>query len=143
MSILNNIKASLFKTSFRILRYNSTAAQNEDRILPAVAEAREKDLPVDIQNPFEKERPQCVLCKYDIEPEYKNVQLLSQFVSRFTGRVHSRNITGLCEEKQKKLELEISKARKAGLMPYAYKDPKFYKDPSLYNPEKPIRPHNY
>lgn len=143
MSLLKNIRTSLFRRSYQLFRYNSTAAQKDDRILPTVAEAREKDLPVEIENPFEKEKPQCVLCKYDIEPDYKNVQLLSQFVSRFTGRVHARNVTGLCEAKQKEIEFEISRARRAGLMPYTYKDPQLYKDPALYNPERPLRPHKY
>ena len=143
MALTRFIKSLTFRQPLRIFRYSTRSVQEDDRLPPAVLEAREKDLPVDIKNPFEKPKPKCVLCEYDIEPEYKNVQLLSQFVSRFTGRVHDRHITGLCEEKQKKVEEEIRKARQAGLMAYAYKDPQFYKDPSLYNPDKPIRPHKY
>lgn len=142
MALVNYLKYTIFKEPLRILRY-STKVKQDDRLPPGVIEARETDLPVEMENPFAPPKPKCVLCEYDIEPEYKNVQLLSQFISRFTGRIHDRHITGLCELKQKKVVIEIRKAQAAGLMGYTFKDPKFYKDPSLYNPDKPIRPHKY
>lgn len=46
--------------------------------------------------------------------DYKNTRLLSQFISRFTGRVYGRHITGLCRHKQDEVEKEIKKAREAG-----------------------------
>lgn len=39
------------------------------------------DQPVDMPNPFKKEKVECILCKHKIEPDYKNVKLLSQFQS--------------------------------------------------------------
>lgn len=68
-----------------------------------------------MENPFTKERKLCILCKYNIQPDYKNVRLLSQFQSRFTGRIYGRHITGLCKAKQEKVETEISKAQSAGI----------------------------
>jgi len=56
----------------------------------------------------------------DIEPDYKNVRLLSQFQSRYTGRIYGRHITGLCKHKQMKLEQEIAKAQSAGTYIYIY-----------------------
>ena len=47
-----------------------------------------------MRNPYEKEQRQCILCKYEIEVNYKNPRLLSQFVSPFTGKLYDRNITG-------------------------------------------------
>lgn len=96
-----------------------------------------------MQNPFEKEKPQCILCKMDITPNYKNVRLLSQFQSRYTGRIYGRHITGLCKAKQEQVEKEIKKAQTAALMPGYHKDIKFLDDPLLFNPERPIRPHKY
>ncbi|KAI4462069.1 30s ribosomal protein s18 [Holotrichia oblita] len=98
---------------------------------------------VDIENPFEKEKPQCILCKTKIVPNYKNVQLLSQFQSPYTGRIYGRHITGLCKYQQEKVEKEIVKAQSAGLMATYLKDPQFFKDPKLFDPEKPLRPHQF
>lgn len=66
------------------------------------------------KNPFEKEQVKCILCKHNIEPDYKNVRLLSQFQSRYTGKIYGRHITGLCTDKQRKVEREIMKAQNAG-----------------------------
>lgn len=66
-------------------------------------------------NPYEKEKQRCILCKHQITPDYKNVRLLSQFVSRFTGRIYGRHVTGLCKNQQTRLEIEIHKSIKAGM----------------------------
>lgn len=65
-------------------------------------------------NPYKKERRLCILCKLNIEPDYKNVRLLSQFQSSYTGRIYGKHITGLCDHKQKRMEEEILKAQNAG-----------------------------
>ncbi|XP_026482063.1 28S ribosomal protein S18c, mitochondrial-like [Ctenocephalides felis] len=101
------------------------------------------DEPVDIPNPFQKEKQQCILCKYNIQPDYKNVKLLSQFQSPYTGRLYGRHITGLCSNKQKQVEQEIVKAQVAGFMPYYNKDPDFLHEPKLFDPERPLKPHSY
>lgn len=83
------------------------------------------------------------MCKHDIEPDYKNVKLLSQFQSPFTGRIYGRHITGLCKKMQRKVEAEIIKAQNIAFMGYYHKDVGFLKDPKLFDPERPIRPHKY
>lgn len=103
----------------------------------------DNDPVVDIENPFEKEKPQCILCKTKIVPNYKNVQLLSQFQSPYTGRIYGKHITGLCKYQQEKVEKEIVKAQNAGLMASYLKDPQFFKDPKLFDPDKPLRPHRF
>ncbi|KAJ8665020.1 hypothetical protein QAD02_006682 [Eretmocerus hayati] len=105
--------------------------------------AVDKDEPIELENPYKKERQLCILCKYDIEPDYKNVRLLSQFQSRFTGRIYDRHITGLCKEKQERLLREILKAQNAGFMPYYHKEIKYVYDPKLYDIDNPFRPHRY
>ncbi|XP_053659904.1 28S ribosomal protein S18c, mitochondrial [Anopheles marshallii] len=95
------------------------------------------------ENPFAKEKVQCILCKHGINPDYKNVQLLSQFQSPYTGRVYGRHITGLCKNRHEQVEREIIKAQNAGFMPTYHKAVDFLNDPKLFDPEKAIRPHKY
>lgn len=101
------------------------------------------DAPIDIENPFAKERVQCILCKHGITPDYKNTQLLSQFQSPYTGRIYGKHITGLCQTRQEQVEKEIIKAQNAGFMPTYHKAVQFLQDPKLFDPEKPVRPHKY
>lgn len=71
--------------------------------------------PIQLENPYVREKRQCILCRLNIEPDYKNVRLLSQFQSRYTGKIYEKHITGLCEHKQKRVEQEIRKAQIAGV----------------------------
>ncbi|XP_011178153.1 28S ribosomal protein S18c, mitochondrial [Zeugodacus cucurbitae] len=107
------------------------------------APVESKDEPIDIANPFEKERRVCILCKHNIVPDYKNVKLLSQFQSPYTGRIYGRHITGLCKQKQEQVEKAIIRAQNCALMPTYHKELDFMQDPRLFDPEKPIRPHKY
>lgn len=134
--LLRNLKISALIPRF-VSNYSS------DEIPEEVFKMREKDKPVNMANPFEKPKAQCILCKYNIEPDYKNVRLLSQFVSRHTGRIYGRHITGLCEIKQLWVEREIGKAQRAGMMATYLKDPIYLKDPKLYDPENPLRLYKY
>lgn len=102
-----------------------------------------EDDPVEMNNPFQKEKIRCILCKNNIQPDYKNVQLLSQFQSSYTGRIYGRHITGLCKTMQARVEDEIIKAQAVGLMGVMTKKVEFLKDPKLFDPEKPLRPHKY
>ncbi|XP_055903711.1 28S ribosomal protein S18c, mitochondrial isoform X1 [Eupeodes corollae] len=105
--------------------------------------AQNSDDPIDIPNPFEKEKQKCILCQHDITPNYKNVKLLSQFQSPYTGRIYGRHITGLCNAKQEQVEKAIIHAQNCAMMPYYHKDLDFLKDPKLFDPERPVRPHKY
>ncbi|XP_025413035.1 28S ribosomal protein S18c, mitochondrial [Sipha flava] len=98
---------------------------------------------VNIPNPYQKEKRVCILCKMNIVPDYKNTRMLSQFISRFTGRIYGRHITGLCRHKQEHVEKEIKKSREAGLMPFYFRKPEFSHDPKLFDPDNPFRPHSY
>uniref|UniRef100_A0A1B0FNX5 Mitochondrial ribosomal protein S18C n=1 Tax=Glossina morsitans morsitans TaxID=37546 RepID=A0A1B0FNX5_GLOMM len=109
----------------------------------SAAVSTDTDEPIDIPNPYEKDRSICILCKHNIVPDYKNVRLLSQFQSPYTGRIYGRHITGLCKRKQAEVEAAIIRAQNCALMPAYHKDIDFIKDPKLFNPERPIRPHKY
>lgn len=119
-------------------------AKLEHTLHKDIADATKDDQPLDnMKNPFEPEKPKCILCKHDITPDYKNVRLLSQFQSSYTGRIYGRHITGLCKHKQTQVELEIVKARAVGFMGYYTKDRAFLADPRIFDPENPIRQHKY
>ncbi|XP_038615326.1 28S ribosomal protein S18c, mitochondrial [Tachyglossus aculeatus] len=94
-------------------------------------EAAEDDLPLQMENPYKEPLKKCTLC--GIHVDYKNVQLLSQFISPFTGCVYGRHITGLCGRKQKELSKAIKRAQIMGFMSVTYKDPTFLKDPKICN----------
>ncbi|XP_075148888.1 mitochondrial ribosomal protein S18C [Haematobia irritans] len=125
--------------SISAVKHNAPAASsaNTSSITPNA------DEPIDILNPFEKARKTCILCKHNITPDYKNVKLLSQFQSPYTGRIYGRHITGLCKQKQTEVEKAIKRAQQCALMPTYHKDLEFMKDPKLFDPEKPVRPHKY
>ena len=86
------------------------------------------------KDPFAKKMHQCIFCKYKIPLDYKNVQLLSQFVSPQTGIVYSQQVTGLCYYKYSELENVVFKAKKLGLMPFFYKETVYTKDPAIFDP---------
>lgn len=124
--------------------YVSVADLYAKEIDTSVFDARQPDLPKEgMENPFISSKRLCTLCKYNITPDYKNVKLLSQFISPHTGRVYGRHITGLCRTQQERIEAEIIKSRFAGLMSYYLKSPEFFKDPKLCDPARPTRPHPY
>lgn len=98
------------------------------------------DLPMsDMPNPYRKNKQQCVLCKYNVTVDYKNARLLSQFISRFTGRIYERQTTGLCRMQDEKMKTAIKMSRRAGYLPNTYAEPVFYHDPKLYDPFNPKR----
>lgn len=105
--------------------------------------AQDEDEPIEIKSPFKREDRQCLLCKLNITPDYKNARMLSQFQSMYTGKIYGRHITGLCKDKQKQVEKAIQRSQSCGFMPVYHKSIEFFEDPRLYDPEKPIRSHPY
>ncbi|XP_021252925.1 28S ribosomal protein S18c, mitochondrial isoform X2 [Numida meleagris] len=71
----------------------------------------QSDLPIEMENPYKEPPKKCILCGINVD--YKNVQLLSQFVSPYTGRIYGRHITGF--------------------MPVMFKNPSFLTDPKICN----------
>ncbi|MDR2978567.1 MAG: 30S ribosomal protein S18 [Rickettsiales bacterium] len=53
----------------------------------------------------------------DEEIDYKNTDLLSKYISDY-GRILPRRLTGVCAKKQRKLRLEIIRARFLSRIPY-------------------------
>jgi ribosomal protein S18 len=97
------------------------------------------DLPVsDITDPYKKPMRQCFFCKFNVDLDYKNTQLLSQFISPITGFLFRHEITGLCWPKYHELEKTVKKSRDAGLMPYRYKIETFISDPRIVDGMKDL-----
>jgi len=97
--------------------------------------ANHVDMPLaDLENPYSKPAPRCILCEKDVELDYKNVRLLSQFVSPHTGQIYGRSVTGLCLFMQKRIAKLIKRSQYFGFMPYKLKDPRFLRDPKLFDP---------
>lgn len=119
-----------------------------------------------MENPFIREKRQCILCRYQIQVDYKvlllpltlsltlihssllilfhqNTRLLSQFVSSYTGKLYDRHITGLCAEQHERVKREIKKAQSCHYIPIIHKDVRFVKDPELYDPFRPERPNPF
>ncbi|CAL8110173.1 unnamed protein product [Orchesella dallaii] len=118
----------------------------DEKVLKKVLEERlqdSEDLPIGMDNPYEKPKKVCILCEHGITPDYKNIKLLYQFVSPYTGMRYERHVTGLCKKKQEQVELAINTALRIGLMSNYLKEVEFIKDPKLCDPERPLRPHKY
>uniref|UniRef100_A0AAQ6ISE0 Mitochondrial ribosomal protein S18C n=1 Tax=Anabas testudineus TaxID=64144 RepID=A0AAQ6ISE0_ANATE len=67
-------------TSLRSLTNASNVVQQKD------------DAIVKMDNPYKEPQKRCLLCSVTVD--YKNIQLLSQFISPHTGRIYGRHITG-------------------------------------------------
>ncbi len=63
------------------------------------------------------DRKQCRFCKENININYKDVELLSKFVTE-KGKILPRKATGLCAYHQRQLAKAIKRARVAALMPF-------------------------
>ncbi|XP_040914263.1 28S ribosomal protein S18c, mitochondrial [Toxotes jaculatrix] len=90
---------------------------------------RREDMIVNMENPYKEPQKGCVLC--NVQVDYKNIQLLSQFISPHTGRIYGRHITGLCGRKQKEVSKAIKKAHSMGFMSVTHKHPQFMRDPHI------------
>merc|ERR1719378_1887221 len=106
----------------------------------------EADRPLDVtnvSNPYDREPAMCILCprRYAIPigPDYKNPKLLAQFISPHTGFTYKKNITGLCEHMQQKVEKEVIKAQRFGFMAEMIKEAHYLKDHKLFDPARPAR----
>ncbi|XP_018545265.1 28S ribosomal protein S18c, mitochondrial [Lates calcarifer] len=119
--------------SLRLLqRLNPVLSQHGNtslRSLTSQVVQQKDDMLVKMENPYKEPQKGCVLC--NVRVDFKNIQLLSQFISPHTGRIYGRHITGLCGRKQKEISKAIKKAHAMGFMSVTHKHPQFMKDPNI------------
>ena len=63
-------------------------------------------------------KKKCMLCKEKLDIDYKNIELVSRYVSS-KGKIFSRRISGNCAKHQRKISKEIKRARFLNLIPYS------------------------
>ncbi len=66
---------------------------------------------------FQRRKKYCKFCAENKEPNYKDIEMLKQFISE-RGKIIPRRISGTCGKHQRKLAREIKKARQLALIPY-------------------------
>jgi len=59
----------------------------------------------------------CAFCKNELDIDYKNIELLTRYLSS-RGKILSRRISGTCAKHQRKIACEIKRARFLNLLPY-------------------------
>lgn len=62
----------------------------------------------------------CLFCKEDIEPDYKEKETLLKFLSE-RGRIQSAERTGVCASHQRHLTEAIKRARFMAFLPFTPK----------------------
>ncbi len=59
----------------------------------------------------------CPFCKEKTEPTFKEVASLSKYVSE-RGRLVGRDRSGICAKHQRKITIEVKRARHLALLPF-------------------------
>lgn len=77
-----------------------------------------------MKKPFKKNRrivkrvpKNCLFCKQKIEPDYKEIDTLSHYVTE-RGKIIPRSSSGICQKHQKLLAASVKQARYLALLPY-------------------------
>ncbi|RLU20034.1 hypothetical protein DMN91_006640 [Ooceraea biroi] len=86
---------------------------------------------------LKNESKACPVCAAGLHIKHTDVLILNQFV-RSNGTMLPRRLTGLCQIQQKKMNIMVTMAQKAGLMPNlapekSKKDPKRRRDWKKFN----------
>ncbi|XP_053729938.1 28S ribosomal protein S18c, mitochondrial [Synchiropus splendidus] len=110
-------------------RLKPALARQASSSLRSLAAAHEPTPLAKMENPYREPEKGCTLCNVTVD--FKNIQLLSQFISPHTGRIYGRHITGLCGRKQREISKAIKKAHSLGFMSVTHKHPQLMKDPNI------------
>jgi small subunit ribosomal protein S18 len=63
----------------------------------------------------------CSFCDDNIEPSYKNVDILKSKLTE-RGKILPRRVTGVCAKHQRKVATEVKRARHIALVPFVAKN---------------------
>lgn len=64
----------------------------------------------------------CRFCNQKMKIDYKELDSIRKFIITERGKILPRRITGTCAKHQRKLALEIKRARALALLPYVSND---------------------
>lgn len=122
--------------------------EHQPELLLSSAVCENNDNAEVLRDPYNKEPIRCILCprRYSVDyikPDYKNPKLLAQFVSPHTGLVYKKHITGLCQQMQDAVEIQVKRAQHAGFLATKVKEMHYLKDPPLFDPARPTRRNPY
>lgn len=62
-------------------------------------------------------KKECFFCKEKKNPDFLEYELLKRFISE-RGKIYSRARSGLCSKHQRKLTVEIKRARLLSFLPF-------------------------
>ena len=65
-------------------------------------------------------RKNCLYCKTNSEPDYKDVETLKKYVSE-RAKILGKERTGVCAKHQRRVSREVKRARALGLLPFTLK----------------------
>lgn len=66
---------------------------------------------------FHKRKRKCRVCENQVSLDYKKPEVLKQYMNRL-GKILPKRATRLCAKHQRRLGVEINRARKLALLPY-------------------------
>jgi small subunit ribosomal protein S18 len=66
---------------------------------------------------FPKRKKYCKFCAEKKEPNYKDIETLREFISE-RGKIIPSRTSGTCAKHQRRLAVEIKRARQLALIPY-------------------------
>lgn len=66
---------------------------------------------------FTKRRKKCRCCERNLTLDYKRPEELKQYMNRL-GKILPKRATHLCAKHQRRLGVQINRARKLALLPY-------------------------
>lgn len=72
-------------------------------------------MPTPVRKKIRRSKEPCYFCVNGKEPDYKDVETLGKYVSG-KGRIISRWSTGICSKHQKRIAVQIKRARHLALM---------------------------
>lgn len=65
-------------------------------------------------------RRNCMFCKTNSEPDYKDYETLKKYVSE-RAKILGKDRTGVCAKHQRRISREVKRARVLGLLPFTLK----------------------
>jgi len=79
--------------------------------------AKKPSRPKRSRRPIRREVGPCYFCKNKVEPDYKDYEKLSKFMTD-RAKIVGRRRSGLCAKHQRRVGIGVKRARHLGLLPF-------------------------